>query len=431
MSEERSFEVYECQSYSRVSKWQPHNDFPWATKDPPAPCVPLKEITLPNEEWVWSSEWKIETIPGATDDEGWEYASRLSRFLAENRQPKAEAHQWSTVRRRLWRRSMRREIGIRTADIPKALQKIQTGLASIHNARVRIEEIMKQAPQVAESEQMATLVGSVKKNIGDVITSLDQISAHQHKNGSPQTTTTAAVKKLRNDVMKEEIAIDRALNPGKNSPNINSNRDFLRLQSKSQSNSFVESRGGPGTSSSPPRSKNPVMMQRGSSFAGSGSNRPVSSTKMPTLNEMNEGNFSKPMGTGVKSGRADTFNPAVLHSGSGGSSGTAQEGESERGLFVDRSKKELQIAQKFIPVDEATVMQEIIEERDVEIKKVHSGLVQVNEMFQDLARLVKEQEVEIEQIFKNADESHAKTKNALEHIVEADRLQKAGNCVIS
>ena len=48
---------------------------------------------------------------------------------------------------------------------------------------------------------------------------------------------------------------------------------------------------------------------------------------------------------GVKSGRADTFNPAVLHSGSGGSSGTAQEGESERGLFVDRSKKELQIAQ--------------------------------------------------------------------------------------
>lgn len=104
---------------------------------------------------------------------------------------------------------MRREIGVRTADIPKAMQKIQAGLASIHGARVRIEEIMKQAPAAAESDQMVSLVRSVKKNINDVVTSLDQISAHQHKNGSPQTTASAAVKKLRNDVMKEEVCIHR------------------------------------------------------------------------------------------------------------------------------------------------------------------------------------------------------------------------------
>ena len=40
-------------------------------------------------------------------------------------------------------------------------------------------------------------------------------------------------------------------------------------------------------------------------------------------------------------------------------------------------------------------------------------------------------QVEIEAIFQNADESHEKTKNALEHLVEADRLQKTGNCTIS
>lgn len=205
MSESRAFEVYECQAYSRASKWHAHSEFPWATKTPPAPCLPLHEITVPNNEWVWTSEWTVEKRPGATDEEGWEYASRLSRFLAENRAPKAEAHQWSTVRRRLWVRTMRRELGIRTADIPKALQKIQASLGSIHSARVRIEEINRQSPQALQDEQMVTVIQHVKKNIGDVVSSLDQISAHLHKNGSPSPTTTAAVKKLRNDVMKEDV----------------------------------------------------------------------------------------------------------------------------------------------------------------------------------------------------------------------------------
>jgi hypothetical protein len=293
--------------------------------------------------------------PGATDEDGWEYASRISRFLAENRPPKAEAHQWSTVRRRLWTRSMRREMGIRTADIPKALLKIQTSLASIHGARVRIEEITKQSPQAAQNEQMVALIQHVKKNIGDVISSLDQISAHLHKNGSPSPTTTAAVKKLRNDVVKEDVgspypltllryrslllclfsqaAIDRAVSPDKTSPRLNANRDFQRLQQKGQSHSFGESRalGGAG--------KPPV--QRGSSFAATTA---LNSTRMPTLNELNEANFrmeSRGAGgvTGVKSGRADTFNPSVFQSANSAS------GEGEQGLFVDRNKRELQISE--------------------------------------------------------------------------------------
>ena len=205
MSESQVFEVYECQSYNRTNKWHPHADIPWASKNPPAPCVPLTEITLPNNEWVWASDWVVEKQAGLTDAEGWEYASRISRFLDENRPPKPEAHKWSTVRRRLWTRVMRREIGIRASDIPKAMQKIQAGLASIHSARLRIEEIIKQAPQAAQNEQMISLVQSVKKNINEVLSSLDQISTYQHKHCSPQTTATAAVKKLRNDVMKEEV----------------------------------------------------------------------------------------------------------------------------------------------------------------------------------------------------------------------------------
>ena len=165
------------------------------------------DITLPNSEWIWASDWLVEKKAGMTDEDGWEYASRFTRFLVKNRPPKTAEATFSTARRRLWSRVMHREIGIRSADIPKAVQKIQTGLASIHGARVRIEEIMKQAPAAAESEQMISLVRSVKKNIADVVASLDQISTFQQKSGSPQSTATASVKKLRNDLVKEEVRI--------------------------------------------------------------------------------------------------------------------------------------------------------------------------------------------------------------------------------
>lgn len=38
-------------------------------------------------------------------------------------------------------------------------------------------------------------------------------------------------------------------------------------------------------------------------------------------------------------------------------------------------------------------MQAIIDERAVEIEKVHKGIVEINEMFVDLSRIVQEQQV--------------------------------------
>ena len=52
-------------------------------------------------------------------------------------------------------------------------------------------------------------------------------------------------------------------------------------------------------------------------------------------------------------------------------------------------------------------------------------------MFTDLSRMVKEQEVEIGQIYGNIDESHAKTREAFANVIEANKLHQAGNCIIS
>ncbi|KAJ1430940.1 hypothetical protein B484DRAFT_430424 [Ochromonadaceae sp. CCMP2298] len=371
MTESKVIEIFECQRH-RKKTWQLCTREPWVDKDYLAPCIPRDEITLPNSEWKWVSEWIFERKTGFTDEEGWEYASRMARFKVEGRDPRTSKALFSSARRRLWTRVMRRDVGIRSTDIPAAVLKIQSGLASIHTTRVRIEAIMKQAPSAAISDQMTQLVASVKRNIREVLSSLDQIGTLQQKCSAPQTTSPAVVKKLRNDVIKEENAIDKALGL----------------------------KGGA------------IGSKMGNDAAKSGSTRVGESVASSS---------------GVKRGTAATFSSAVFST----SPNVDNVEDTDKGLFVDRTMRDTIIMQKFVPVDEDTVMQEIIDERDVEIKKINAGIVQVNEMFADLARLVKEQEVEVHSIFSNVDDTHTRTKLALAHIIEADRLQKSGNCTIS
>jgi hypothetical protein len=57
--------------------------------------------------------------------------------------------------------------------------------------------------------------------------------------------------------------------------------------------------------------------------------------------------------------------------------------------------------------------------------------VEVNEMFTDLSKFIKDQQVEVDKIFANTEESHARTAEAFNQIVQADRLQQEANCMIS
>jgi len=397
MSESVVVEVYENQMLA-MKGWAIHPKHPWSLKSLEK-CAPPDEIALPGGDWSWASNWRIDKRPGLTDDEGWEYASKIARFTDSSRVPKTEKLWNDKARRRLWTRIMRREVGIsKVADVTRVMPKIQMGLKSVHAARIRIEEIMKQAPEAAETEQMQTLVQSVKKNIADITCALDQIQKQQ---GST-TTHTAVIKKLRNDVIKEEIAMERAFYPNGGS---DKKDGFLPLRkygsnSERRSSATVISDGGGGGSNT-----NPFDETSSNSFSSSSS---------------------------IKSGRAGAFNPSLLGSSfSSKSLGLGPNGEgAEDGVFVDRSMHELMIEQRLRPVDEATVMQEIIEERTIEINKVNKGLIEVQEMFADLSRIVKEQQIEIDTIFENCEESNAKTKEAHKNVLEANRLQKEGFCAI-
>lgn len=104
----------------------------------------------------------------------------------------------------MWSRIMRREAGIgKSADLNRVMPKIQVGLKSVHAARLKIEDIMNRAPEAAESDQMKILEKSVYKNIEDIKSALDQVEKQQ----GGASTHSGVIKKLRNDVQKEEVSL--------------------------------------------------------------------------------------------------------------------------------------------------------------------------------------------------------------------------------
>lgn len=395
MSESCVIEVYENEILNRRrNMWIPYAECPYTMKATMTPCKPIEEITVPSSEWVWSTNWKITKMAGVTDAEGWEYASRVSRFKVKDRAPKSEAR-WSNARRRLWTRIMRREPLVKASDMTKALPKVQTGLASIHSARVKIEQIMRQAPEAASSDQMLSLVASVERNIADILSVLDQAEEQQSQSsGSKSASGTgispAVVKKLRNDVLKEQAALEAALEGGLplnvpsssgsgssrvvNGSMLQRDRSGSSFSNRQQTNVYAGSGGVLGSSFSssyingtnpnrPSFAGNTGPVSRGGNTTG-GTDRTSSVELRQDLQGINKV-LNQNKGS-VKSGAAGAFNPAIF---AGGSARNVA-GEPDDGDFVDRTTQELMIEQRLIPVDESTVMQEIIDDRHTEIVKV-------------------------------------------------------------
>lgn len=391
-------EIFENQTKSSLSgAWYASTDQPWTSKDGKS-CKSPEEFQLPSSgDYCWTSNWKLEK----NDSESWEYASRYSRFGTQDRNPKSEARWNDSVRRRVWSRTMRKEFSagsgvarLQMADMSRIIPRMQHGLEKINEARRKIEMIMKQAPHAAQNEQMLLNVISVRKTIADITSILEQLERAQ----GPGSAHIAHIKKLRREVTKEEIAIEKALYPNGSS---NGSHKFPPL-SKTGSGNLG------GRESFSARSSSGLHASESCDSISSNSGR------------------ERLSGSTVKSGNKGAFSPSLFMNGEAGNG----DGVLYDGVFVDQSTHERMISQKLHPVDEATVMQEIIEERNHEISKMHKGIVEINEMFVDLSRIVGEQGHLIDAIWSNVDEGNSKTKDAFKHIVQADKLQRKGNCMI-
>ena len=437
--------VWENQIRGLGGGWTADEARPWSLATTGAACLPPEEFELPKEGEVycWSGNWKLEkrcsvSPPGVVaaaataggggggeagagvDREGWTYASRYSRFGEPERSPKPEARWNDGARRRLWTRTMRKEFSkgsgvareLQMADMSRIIPRMQHGLEKVNEARKKIEMIMKQAPQAAQSEQMLANILSVRKTIADITSILEQLERAQ----GPGSAHIASIKKLRRELTKEEIAIERALYGG------NGGNGGGGGGGGSQKAFPPLSRTGSGGS----------ISSRDSSFARPGVDG-SSSGKFP-----GGGSSLSSSSSSVKGGSQGAFHPSLLtHSGSSGN-GLGPGGDDasnvslslDDGSFVEQSTHDRLISQKLLPVDEAAVMQDLIEERGEEISRVHKGIVEINAMFVDLSRIVGEQGLLIESIWSNVDEGNATTRDAFKNIVQADRAQRGGNCAV-
>lgn len=86
--------------------------------------------------------------------------------------------------------------------------------------------------------------------------------------------------------------------------------------------------------------------------------------------------------------------------------------------------------QEFIQLDnEVSFNEAIIEERDQGIKEIQNQITEVNEIFKDLAVLVNEQGVMIDDIGSNIESSYVATAEATTHLAKASKSQKSRKCL--
>ena len=200
-------QIYEYQVYSRIrGLWTACERNQYVDKDSQLPSRAPCDFTLPSEDWIWTSKWTVITVDGMTDPNGWEYASRISRFSLSSRKPKNELTMSSRYRRRQWLRIMDRDR--RIIDVPEVLKRVQSGLGSIHCARIKMEQLIRREPEIVSTAEMIELVMNLKKNICDVLASIDQVNnarGNQHQPEQHKPHYGAALKKLRNDAHKEEV----------------------------------------------------------------------------------------------------------------------------------------------------------------------------------------------------------------------------------
>ncbi len=438
-------ELYENEVFKN-NEWQPHTKMPWVSALDNGPCTPRDEYETLGEEWQWTCNWKVKyKQTQEVDVDGWEYASKLDRlYSGGSRVSRGEAKWSDKARRRLWYRLMKREVK-KAIEIRKAIPRIQENLSSVHDTRLKIEGLIGQSAKSAESPELQELVEKVTGNIYDLLDALDQL---EEANGNGDTMESkryiAVLKKLRNDCLREEDALLKAagkkgLLGGVRQRGAAGGTERVSRPSK---RGFIGGTGANGRYVQPPPDAEDNKTSRTSftSIGSSGKGNKKGELNLPVRDvtdyPSHGGDLENKQGGGIALARSPGGGGTL--GASGASRGALASSvfmndrsgrSSAEGDFVPRDTNELMIEQKLVPVDEATLMQELIDERVEQIEAMNKGIVEVQEAFTDLNRLVRQQSVDIQAIFENTEESAEKSKAGLESIRKAERLQREG-CAI-
>lgn len=367
--------------------------------------------------------------------------------------------------------------------VSEVIDKVKRGLATIHKARMKIEQTMASDPDSVSAEKRHKLILSVSRNVEDVSNMLAMAEKKQQQQqvGGVLTNSAATassrntismLSKLRRDCEKEKEAIELAFSRNQDQTGTEDSRNsdgqqqqqpqpqphqftMLTKANKAQSLNFPMP-----TLGAPPAVRGETGPGTGPVAGAGGFNSVFSAPGTPRLGVGGGGGFGQRVGGpvprvqgGSSSGGSFSAGPGggggggskqAVHSGKGAgtfsldkivvqsSSDPDSALDGRDGHYMSEALQRRLIEKKLVGRDEATTMQEIIDERSDAIEEIYKGLVEVNKMFQDLSEMVKDNDAEIEDICKNINDSHDITAKGFSDIVDANRLQiEGGACTIS
>lgn len=267
------------------------------------------------------------------------------------------------------------------------IDKVKSGLATIHKARMRIEQTMANDPDSVSAEKRTKLILSVGRNVEDISNMLALAEKKQDPNGTATAANRNAISmlsKLRRDCEKEKEAIEQAFSRNQDqgggarrpTPGCDEADDgpqpqphqFTMLNKGSKSHSLNFAR--------PPMGVPPVATKE---------DAPVSVFSTPGTPRVAVG-FGARAAPVPKVGGGGSFSAGAskqtVHSGKGAGtfsldkivsqSDTDSALDGQDGHYMSEALQRKLIEKKLVGKDEATVMQEIIDERSDAIEDVRS-----------------------------------------------------------
>lgn len=108
-----------------------------------------------------------------------------------------------------------------------------------------------------------------------------------------------------------------------------------------------------------------------------------------------------------------------------------REAEEEGRRSRDAGEENEEVMMRQMQIQEDRINEEIMREREEEIKNIHKGMHQVNEIYKDLAHLVDNQQEDVDTIETQMESANANASAGLKHIEKANESSQSSQCVIS
>lgn len=110
----------------------------------------------------------------------------------------------------------------------------------------------------------------------------------------------------------------------------------------------------------------------------------------------------------------------------------AARSQDERVAAINNNSARTALEQQQILIQRDQLQQQIMQEREDEIRKINKGMHQVNQIYKDLAHIVGEQQEHVDQIEDKMEESKSAAQSGLEQIHKANEKHgaSAANCAI-